>query len=205
MHAHVLVWLRRKRAPPGWEPLQPVPKLGNATCQRQRPSTQVIQPLKPEEGQEDTLYQLSEAGRVTAEMARPDVSGPSWGGYADVSRLRIAALARSIQYRIPYLHSCTPAYCLKDRSSCRRPLAITVPDHRKRIAKTRPELGWRGCFLPRFFYPWPYQPYQAPRNFDNVRLRTGIGERTGPCMLRRKLVQGSGGVPCDMLRTVVSL
>ena len=119
LHAHVLVWLKRKRAPPGWEPLQPVPKLGNATCQRQRPSTQVVQPLRPEEAQEDTLYQLSEAGRVSAEMARPDVSGPSWGGYADVSRLRIGALARSIQYRVPYLHSCTPAYCLKDRCACR--------------------------------------------------------------------------------------
>ena len=119
LHAHVLVWLKRKRAPPGWEPLQPVPKLGNSTCQKQRPSTQTVPALKPEEAQEDTLYQLSEAGRVSAEMVRPDVSGPSWGGYADVSKLRIAALARSIQYRIPYLHSCTPAYCLKDRSSCR--------------------------------------------------------------------------------------
>ena len=131
LHAHVLVWLRRKRAPLGWEPLQPVPKLGNATGQRQRPSTQTVQALKAEEAQEDTLYQLSEAGRVSAEMVRPDVSGPSWGGYADVSRLRIAALARSIQYRIPYLHSCTPAYCLKDRSSCRPTLATIMPYHRK--------------------------------------------------------------------------
>ena len=56
---------------------------------------------------------------------------------------------------------------------------------------------------PKVLLPLAVPTVPGPGNFDNVRLRTGIGERAGPCMLRRKLVQGSGGVPCDMLRTVV--
>ena len=47
-------------------------------------------------------------------------------GLSSCQRLRIAGLARAIQMRLPYLHRCSPVYCLKDRPCCR------------------------------FFYPWPY-------------------------------------------------
>ena len=54
-------------------------------------------------------------------MVRPYVleldGGVPWGGN-DLDRLRIAALARTIQTRL-YMHTCSPRYCLKDRSSCR--------------------------------------------------------------------------------------
>ena len=56
--------------------------------------------------------------RVTAEMVRPNVSGGWWGGY-NVEKMRIAGLARAIQSRL-LLHTCSPKYCLQDRSSCRQ-------------------------------------------------------------------------------------
>ena len=46
--------------------------------------------------------------------------------WSSCRRLYIAGLARTIQMRLPYLHRCSPIYCLKDRPCCR------------------------------FFYPWPY-------------------------------------------------
>ena len=54
-------------------------------------------------------------GKVSAEMIRPTVTYGDFGGY-DVETLRIAALARTTQIRAGYLHSCTPKYCLKDRT-----------------------------------------------------------------------------------------
>ena len=60
--------------------------------------------------------------RVSAEMPRPDVTsntGGLWGGW-DVETLRIGALARSILIKLNYCHVCTPNYCLRNRSSCRR-------------------------------------------------------------------------------------
>ena len=42
---------------------------------------------------------------MTAELVRPNVSGAHWGGF-DLDRLRIAALARAVQTRLPYLHHC---------------------------------------------------------------------------------------------------
>ena len=118
LHAHILVWLKRVRAPTGWKALEPIPKTTAAAGPKQRPRDQIVHDLKGVEYQEDSLYQLARAGRVSAEMVRPDISGLAWGGY-DCHRLRIAGLARSIQYRVPYLHSCSPSYCMKDRSSCR--------------------------------------------------------------------------------------
>ena len=64
------------------------------------------------------VYQAAHVGPMTAELVRPDVSGESWGHY-DLDRLRIAGLARAVQTRLPYLHHCTPLYCLKDRAACR--------------------------------------------------------------------------------------
>ncbi len=74
---------------------------------------QVVEPLQ--QRHEDSVYQLHEVARVRAEMVRPNVAGPKWGGYT-CDLLRIAGLARAIQMRLPYLHSCTPNYCLKERS-----------------------------------------------------------------------------------------
>lgn len=53
-------------------------------------------------------------GRVNAEMVRPHCCGAAWSGY-DVEKMRIAGLARAIQSRL-YLHTCSPKYCLQDRT-----------------------------------------------------------------------------------------
>ena len=95
-----------------------IPKTAVGSDQKQRPKGQVVKPLDEGEYQEDAVYQHAWVARVSGEMVRPNVAGERWGGY-DVEKLRIAGLARSIQIRLPYLHSCTPNYCLKDRSSCR--------------------------------------------------------------------------------------
>eukprot|EP00973_Karenia_brevis_P086684 12019634-Karenia_brevis.AAC.1 len=83
-------------------------------------------------------------------MVRPFINselsdGMPWSGY-DVERLRIAALARAIQAKL-YLHTCSPSYCLQDRSSCR------------------------------FFFPWPRQPYQQyDENTDRIALERLLPE-----------------------------
>ena len=118
LRAHILVWLRKRKAHDHWQALPPVPRTvkGNGPKQRPLSSPQMQSPHKI---QHDSCYQLAEMGRVSAEMPRPTVThGGDWGGYgADV--LRIAALARTILIRLKYLHICSPVYCLKDRSSCR--------------------------------------------------------------------------------------
>ena len=113
LHAHVLVWLRRRELEAGWTALEPVPKCSNSTAQKQRPRDQTVLDLQEDAFQEDNIYQLGNVARVLAEMVRPNVSGFDWGGY-DVAKLRVAGLARSIQYRVPYLHTCSPSYCLKE-------------------------------------------------------------------------------------------
>ena len=109
----MLVWLRRRDPEVGWTALEPVPKCTKSTTQKQRPRDQVVLDLPKDAFQEDSIYQLGHVGRVLAEMVRPNVSGFDWGGY-DVAKLRVAGLARSIQYRVPYLHTCSPSYCLKE-------------------------------------------------------------------------------------------
>ena len=87
---------------------------GSDPKQRPRDSQAPLQT----ERQEDNVYQANQVGQITAEMVRPDVSGKNWGGF-DHEQLRIAALARAIQSRLPYLHHCNAVYCLQDRPSCR--------------------------------------------------------------------------------------
>ena len=87
-----------------------------------------VEPLK--DVQPSHVYQAAHVGPMVAELVRPDVSGENWGGH-NMVRLRISALARAVQTRLPYLHHCTPLYCLKNRAQCR------------------------------FFCPWPYQPQQC--------------------------------------------
>ena len=57
--------------------------------------------------------------RVHAEMIRPTVDASDFGGF-DFEMLRVGSLARMIQIRCGYLHTCTPNYCLKDWMQCRR-------------------------------------------------------------------------------------
>ncbi len=128
LHAHILCWFKPRETRKDYKPVPVVPRTAPGTEQRQRPLDQKVAPLR--EKQEDNVYQHAHVGPITGEMVRPDVAGDNWGGY-DVEKLRIAGLARAIQTRLPYLHSCTPLYCLKNRSACR------------------------------FFFPWPHQPHQC--------------------------------------------
>ena len=66
---------------------------------------------------EDNLYQTAHVGRIQTEMVRPCVSGKHCSGWT-YEKLRVAGLARSIQTKL-YLHSCSPKYCLHNRSTCR--------------------------------------------------------------------------------------
>ena len=130
LHAHILCWFKRKRRPSNWEPIPPLEAKREGAAPKQRPLTDSV--TKLEDYQEDSVYQLSEVARVSAEMPRPDVSSESvkWGGF-DWDTLRIAGLARAVLIKLNYLHVCSPAYCLLNRATCR------------------------------FFFPWPQRPYQV--------------------------------------------
>jgi|AACY02.8.fsa_nt_gi hypothetical protein len=121
LHAHILCWYKlrdakerdERLAREGKDPylsLKPVTRTAPGTKPCQRPSSQRVEAVSPY--QEDDIYHRAHVGRVNAEMVRPDVSGPSFGGYK-YETLRIAGLARSVQSRL-YLHPCTPKYCLQD-------------------------------------------------------------------------------------------
>ena len=118
LHAHILVFFKPREVKKDFRPLPAIPRIVPGHEPRQRPRDSEVPERK--ERQEDNVYQMHHVGHITAEMVRPDVSGPNWGGY-DIEKLRIAGLARAIQMRLPYLHTCNPAYCLKDKSSCRFP------------------------------------------------------------------------------------
>ena len=80
LHAHILVWLRKRKSHPHWQALPPVPRTvkGNGPKQRPLGSPQLQSPQKI---QHDSCYQLAEMGRVSAEMPRPTVTPGDWGGY----------------------------------------------------------------------------------------------------------------------------
>ena len=106
-------WYRPRKKDDRYVAIEPIPRTAPGSEPRQRPSDQKVEPL--EQYQEDHCYQSAEMARIRAELVRPDLSGGEdlAGGY-DVESLRVAALARAIQTRLPYLHSCTTNYCLKD-------------------------------------------------------------------------------------------
>ena len=116
LHAHILVFFLKRKKPENYEPNPPIPRVVPASNPKQRPRDSQVLPQK--ERQEDNVYQEAHVGQIIAEMVRPDVSGADWGGF-DIEKLRIAALARAVQCRLPYLHHCNPVYCLKDRPTCR--------------------------------------------------------------------------------------
>ena len=109
--AHILVWFLKRIAASTWQPLDPISRSGSGSDQKQRPPSALVQDLSAP--QEDTCYQLSEMGKVHAEMVRPTLDAAEFGNF-DFEMLRVAALARMIQIRCGYLHSCTPNYCMKD-------------------------------------------------------------------------------------------
>ena len=116
LHAHILVFFVRRAKPKDYEPNPPIARVVPASNPKQRPRDSQVTPQR--ERQEDNVYQEAHVGQITAEMVRPDVSGANWGGFGN-EELRIAALARAIQCRLPYLHHCNAVYCLKDRPTCR--------------------------------------------------------------------------------------
>ena len=118
LHSHILCWFKRTMLHRHWKALDPVPRTLPGTEHKQRPLEQRILPLPVEDFREDSVYQHVELARVSAEMPRTDVSGATFGGHS-VQTLRIAGLARTVLIRLNYLHQCTPAYCLKNRSACR--------------------------------------------------------------------------------------
>ena len=126
LHAHILCFFKPREMKDDYKPLPALIRVVPGHEPKQRPRDSVVPSLS--ERHEDNVYQTHHVGPMTAEMVRPDVSGPGWGGY-DVEKLRIAGLARAIQSRLPYCHACNPAYCLKDRTSCRRIFLITHPSN----------------------------------------------------------------------------
>ena len=97
--------MRRDHKSTDWQQLPPIPRNAPGQAPAQRPTSQLVNKLKDEHYQEDTIYHMFECGRVTAEMVRPHVShGTGWGGYVDATCLRIAALARQIQIKLKYPH-----------------------------------------------------------------------------------------------------
>ena len=144
LHAHILCWFRLRKKPENYMPVDSVKRTAPGSEPRQRPLCQTVAPLK--EKQHDHVYHQAHVAKITGEMVRPDVAGANWGGYT-MEMLRIAGLARAVQTRLPYLHSCTPLYCLKNRSACR------------------------------FFFPWPYQPHQCScKNTKRVALQRRFPE-----------------------------
>ena len=115
LHAHILVFFKPREKRPDYHPNPPIARVVPGSDPKQWPRDSKV-PLPND--QEDNVYQANHVGQITAEMVRPDVSGKNWGGYGN-EELRIAALARAIQSRLPYLHHCNAVYCLKDRPSCR--------------------------------------------------------------------------------------
>jgi len=116
LHSHILLWFRRRIPKADWTPLKPIPRTVKGKDLKQRDKEHEVPPQVQK--QEDNIYHLFEAARISGEMPRPFVGGDNWGGY-DIERLRIAGLARHCLERLNYMHVCTPHYCLKNRSCCR--------------------------------------------------------------------------------------
>ena len=161
---------------------RPFPEwLAPASNPKQRPRDSQVLPQK--ERQEDNVYQEAHVGQIIAEMVRPDVSGADWGGF-DIEKLRIAALARAIQCRLPYLHHCNAVYCLKDRPSCRfrREVSCNLPMPCLCFVVTRSSSQLPSQIVNemsseqhhRFFFPWPHQPHTC---FDENTQRVALQRR----------------------------
>lgn len=127
LHAHILVWFRKREAAPNWQALPANPRTVKGHGPKQQktcsaPTTGVS--TQCSEVQHDSCYQLAEMGRVSAELPRPIVTPVDhFGGY-DIEMLRVGALARTMLIRLKYLHICSPVYCLKEP-----PARLIFPRH----------------------------------------------------------------------------
>ena len=103
LHAHILVWFRKRQQAKNWQALPPNPRtVSGHGPKQQRLGSVAPQPPQPHHAlQHDSCYQLSEMARVSGEMVRPIVRPGDWGGY-DVERLRVGALARTVLIRLKY-------------------------------------------------------------------------------------------------------
>ena len=54
VHAHILCWFKRRRAPDVWQALSPVARVTPGTNPKQRPFDQRL--VMPKSGQEDSIY-----------------------------------------------------------------------------------------------------------------------------------------------------
>ena len=68
---------------------------------KQRPRSSKVEPQK--QVQADNVYQTAHVGEIIAEMVRPNVSGPTWGGY-DVEKLLAFNTGLETVYMLPKLH-----------------------------------------------------------------------------------------------------
>ena len=182
LHAHILLFFKPREKPVAYQPNPPIARVVPGHEPKQRPCDCEVRPQT--ERQEDNVYQAHHVGHIRAEMVRPDVSGKDWGGF-DHEHLRIAALARAIQSRLPYLHHCNAVYCLKDRPSCRFHreeschLPIPCPrffcssvqsaNHLTQIVNVSSSEQHH-----RFFFPWPLQPHTC---FDENTQRVALQRR----------------------------
>ena len=87
LHAHILVFFKPREQRKDFKPLGAIPAVAPGREPRQRPRDSEVPEMK--EKQEDNVYQKHHVGPITAELVRPDVSGPNWGEY-DIEKLRIA-------------------------------------------------------------------------------------------------------------------
>ena len=180
LHSHILVWFRKRRAPPHWSALPVVPRTVNGTGPKQRHGLrgQDRPPPQHQQIQHDSCYHLAEMGRVSAEMVRPIVTPGDFGGY-DVEMLRMASLSRTILIRLNYLHICSPVYCLKvvfillNRARIDACHFARTPRARALACRcARAVRGAQDRSTCRFFFPWPCQAQQCyDANTERVALQ----------------------------------
>ena len=87
--AHILCWYRPRKRPDNYVAIKAIPRQVPGCEPRQRPLSQKVEPLPAPV--EDHCYQSTYMARIRAELVRPDVTGPKWGGYT-TERMRIAFL-----------------------------------------------------------------------------------------------------------------
>lgn len=66
LHAHILVWFRRRVFPANYKPVPSVPRVVPGIEPRQRPQSYVVEPL--DQLQHDHVYQSCHMGPITAEL-----------------------------------------------------------------------------------------------------------------------------------------
>lgn len=115
LHSHIVWWPKRRKLPDGYirKATVPVQDPSEATSDAEtEPGRQTV-----EDGKEDHPYYHTEAGRVHAQLVRPQLD-PATPMELAQKHLLWGFLLRTIQVR-GYLHGCTMRYCLLNRRCCR--------------------------------------------------------------------------------------